>query len=570
MKWIIFILLIVSVMLVGWYVWVEAERQGPEPATSGRSGNGAASLDAASVSNLVVAGDDHGAEDAAYRAGLESQVDAVVNGTMAERQLPTAALPLLQRRIMAGAPSAATTRPLGEALAKDGIRLANALAIQKRLEWYRKNTLNIFERNCGRKTWAPAARAAIQAAVRLWDKDPRTTGDEDMIIWREARAAHKDGRDDPLLLFAWAQNVIQFNSPDSDRAWIYRASVAAALTMKEAGYPPAIQMAADLQAARGIADNKPVSDRDRKEMNKLLDQSKALFGKVIADPELPRQALLNLFDMMGETSISVYGDRRTLPAPLFEQLKASRVDPSTVLTVQGYFNVDYAWDARGTGWGDTVTTEGSNLCEQRLAKADAALEQAWKLDPSNSDAAAKMISVELGQGEGRDRMELWFKRAMDADPDNYWACLQKLYYLEPKWYGNGEEMLKFGRECLAGGNWDAGIPYVLVKAHLHLAQYAGGQWTPAPQAEYFRNNPQAWTEIRSVYAEDRRHRPRSEEKELQFARVAASCGHWDEANLMFQEVGNGYNSNVLSIPEMDRAKAETLMHYSPSTRPAGF
>jgi hypothetical protein len=566
MKWAAVILVVALAVGAGWYVWQESEGDSASQVTPANSM--AASARGLGASNLVVAGDDRTAEEAAYQAGLQAQVDAAMNGTMAERQLPTAALPMLQKRILEVAQPTEATRLLGEALAKDGVRLANALAVQKRLNWYRKNSLDIFEKNCGGKSWVPAERAAVQAAARLWDKDPRATGDEDMIVWREGRAAHQDGRDDPLLLFAWAQNVIQFNSANPDVAWIFRASIAAALDMKKAGYPPVMQMMADMQAVKGIADNKPVAERDRKEMNKLIADSTKLFGKVIADPDLPRQAILNLFEMVGEASISVYGDRRTLAAPLFEQMKASRVDPSTVLTVQGYFNVNYAWDARGTDY--AVTAEGANLCTLRLAKADAALEQAWALDPSNSDAATEMISVELGQGQGRDRMELWFKRAMDADPDNYSACVQKLYYLEPKWYGNGEEMLKFGRECLAEGNWDAGIPYILVKAHLHFSQYNADGWQQAPQEEYFVKNPQAWTEIRAVYAEDRHHRPRSDQKELDFARVAAWCGHWDEANLMFQEVGDGYNTHVYLVPDMKVAKAEALRHPTSGARPVGF
>ena len=84
------------------------------------------------------------------------------------------------------------------------------------------------------------------------------------------------------------------------------------------------------------------------------------------------------------------------------------------------------------------------LFRERLARAEVALERAWRLDPNNARAATQMLIVELGQGKGRTHMEEWFRRAMKADPGNYSACSRKLYYLEPKWYGSEEEMLAFG------------------------------------------------------------------------------------------------------------------------------
>ena len=75
-----------------------------------------------------------------------------------------------------------------------------------------------------------------------------------------------------------------------------------------------------------------------------------------------------------------------------------------------------------------------------------------------------MITVEMAIGEGnRDEMEKWFKRAMDADSDNLNACKQKLLWLEPKWHGSPEEMLRFARACRDTKNWRSGIPLVLAE-----------------------------------------------------------------------------------------------------------
>jgi uncharacterized protein YqfA (UPF0365 family) len=60
-----------------------------------------------------------------------------------------------------------------------------------------------------------------------------------------------------------------------------------------------------------------------------------------------------------------------------------------------------------------------------------------------------MLTVCLGLAPERAEMELWFDRAMAADPNNRDACKAKLYNLEPKWHGSAEEMVKFGREWAA-------------------------------------------------------------------------------------------------------------------------
>jgi tetratricopeptide (TPR) repeat protein len=103
--------------------------------------------------------------------------------------------------------------------------------------------------------------------------------------------------------------------------------------------------------------------------------------------------------------------------------------------VKGDFYISYAWKARGTGYAYTVTEEAAKLFEARLALAEKALEKAWSIDPTIDTIPLRMMTVELGQGKGRERMELWFKRVMQLNPNCYQACSHKLYYLEPKWYG---------------------------------------------------------------------------------------------------------------------------------------
>ncbi len=56
-------------------------------------------------------------------------------------------------------------------------------------------------------------------------------------------------------------------------------------------------------------------------------------------------------------------------------------------------------------------------------------------------------------------------------------------------------MLKFSRECLAEGNWQTNIPYILIDAHKRLRSY---EQDPTALHQYYQQ-PQVWADIQSVF-----------------------------------------------------------------------
>jgi hypothetical protein len=542
---------------------VANESSQSEEADSGNGQQGAGAMD--------VDGDDRSADYQRYSTSLADQVSHLIQAApkmndaeilSEERSLPTLALPMLKREIV----SRSAPPGIAAALASDGVRMANALAVEKRRQWYEKTALNIFDKRAKGKNWERPARAAVMAGIRQWSDDPDLNGDEFDIIWREARQADHLKCGDPLVYVYWAQDLMD-SDPGKARDLAYICAEWAQERITKRGYPPVRQLEADLVLIRATAEKGPMSQSDQQKAETMVNECGGEFEKTIADPDLPQQELEHIFDLAGRASLALNHDRRTLCAPLFDLLAKSAVNPSTVLTVQGAFNADYAWDARGNGFANTVTADGWKLFAERLNKADAALEKAWSLDSTNSEAATLMLEVELGQGKGRNRMELWFKRAMDSDPDNYSACFRKMYYLEPKWYGSADEMVKFGRECAAGKNWSAGIPYILIQAHNNLAEY-GDNSQGWPTRDYFAAHPEAWDEIRQVYAEYRRHRPLSNWRDLTVARIAGFYGKWDDVNFLLNEVGDGLQLPTMPQDEYNALKAEAQKH--PTTSPSDF
>jgi hypothetical protein len=144
-----------------------------------------------------------------------------------------------------------------------------------------------------------------------------------------------------------------------------------------------------------------------------------------------------------------------------------------------------------------------------------------------------MIWVELGQGQGRKRMELWFNRAMDLDPNNYDACSAKCLYLEPKWYGSIGEMLAFGRECVENKKWGGRVPLVLVDAHWDIPLY----YLAGEEKTNYWTRPQVWPDIKAAYERFFELHPEAIGYYHNYALYAYKCEQWNKLNELIPKLG---------------------------------
>lgn len=198
--------------------------------------------------------------------------------------------------------------------------------------------------------------------------------------------------------------------------------------------------------------------------------------------------------------------------------------------LKGQVYIDWAWQARGGDWARNVTAQGWKGFYERLSTAEEALVSAWYQRPDDWRAPSFMITVELGQGRGRDRMERWFQRAMTANPWNHDAVNRKLYYLEPKWHGSEQDMLAFGRECFDSTNWGGTIPLYLVDAHQKVAGYRDNQ-------EDYYQTPGVWKDIKDSY--DLYFKNHSEDyfRRSVFAKWAITCDQPEHAYQTLKDLG---------------------------------
>ena len=183
-----------------------------------------------------------------------------------------------------------------------------------------------------------------------------------------------------------------------------------------------------------------------------------------------------------------------------------------------------------------VTEPQFRSFEGRLQAASEALKEAWRLKPDEPHVATLMLDVEKGIGGGdREAMETWFERAMNSNGNDEAACLTKLDWLDPKWYGGdtAEEMIAFGKACRATKNWRTGITLLVGDAHLPLLGHAR-----AGQAGGLHEVPEVWSEIKSVYDEYLEHYPNDNVARSKYAMLCWLGAHYPEAHAEFQAVGD--------------------------------
>lgn len=267
-----------------------------------------------------------------------------------------------------------------------------------------------------------------------------------------------------------------------------------------------------------------------------LSCSRTHFLEVLSDPAAERNSVYSLAVVLfNDAARECPGGRAQVFEPFAALFSAgnrkSGGDEARESTVEGIFWTHYAWDARSSGWANEVAEDGERLFQERLQKAADALEKAWAKDPADPEAALEMISVEMGQGQGRERLEKWFRRAMDADPDSSMACARKMLYLTPRWHGNLEDVLEFGKQCLATADWGSVVPFTLLGGLDLVAE------TESSPEEFWRD-PAIWRELENLFSVSEAACPDSTCLKSSHALYAFRAGKWAIANELFTALGD--------------------------------
>lgn len=147
---------------------------------------------------------------------------------------------------------------------------------------------------------------------------------------------------------------------------------------------------------------------------------------------------------------------RSLQKQMFPTLAAALrgrcADQVSVLALAASLHTDIAWAFRGGGYYDKVTEDGWRGLEG--APRLGVLPVRTRLEPrphqhrhSHGDAPRRLLSLPSQEA----RMETWFRRAMELDPNCYDASTRRLGFSSRSGTAP-QQFLAFGRECITCQN----------------------------------------------------------------------------------------------------------------------
>lgn len=368
--------------------------------------------------------------------------------------------------------------------------LSPKAARQQRLEWNLTTLVKAYEQaGHTNPKWDEAAKSALTEFARSRSGIPDA---QSGVISSNVASAIQAGCDDPMVNYLFIRYAM---SPTNSKEAFTDAFLKTAQEMETSSYPKIRKFYAGFRAIEQYAWANNYPTNSPTEVNELRGKMVNNLQVLLDDTRIPPGEIYDVSHEFLETwkgSKEAYTAYWTCMEP---SIFKNWPDEETSWLLKGEAYVEEAWLARGGGYANTVTPTGWMFFSNNLLVAEQALNRAWKLNPNDPRIAVKMMRVELGQGQGRDRMESWFRRAMELNPNEYDACSIKCLYLEPKWYGSIEEMLSFGRECVQNKDWGGKVPLILVDAHSDIPTY---YLNGAEKTNYWKQ-PDVWLDTKAAY-----------------------------------------------------------------------
>lgn len=167
-------------------------------------------------------------------------------------------------------------------------------------------------------------------------------------------------------------------------------------------------------------------------------------------------------------TVSVAAEWKTEPPWLTEWLEAEP-DSADAQLVAGATWMYLAWEARGSGYSNTVSERGAKLFYERLKTARKALLRAIERAPKDPTPVVYLLRVARGLELDAETRQSYFDQAVERDPQHFEAHHEMLQCKCAKWYGSHSEMWSFAREAVAAAPLDSSICSLIPVAHAEHA-----------------------------------------------------------------------------------------------------
>lgn len=144
-----------------------------------------------------------------------------------------------------------------------------------------------------------------------------------------------------------------------------------------------------------------------------------------------------------------------------------------VCVIRGRCYTRWAWNARGSGYANTVDKDAWPKFFSRIHQAEAELNHAMELDPSDALVYGTLVTVNMAK-KGRHKEEvdiLRSKLALSDDPNEFSAHTRLLQFYCRKWGGSDDAMFQFARDTIK--RLPDGDPLHILIVQAHYEAYLG-------------------------------------------------------------------------------------------------
>src|SRR5262245_17881214 len=176
-------------------------------------------------------------------------------------------------------------------------------------EFFRRITVEDYARAGTRNPkWDADARAVLEALATVLASQERTEQAADAydVIYARAKRLNEAGCSDALALYARARTSACFGRKTEDIAPLH---VEAAKRIAESSYHPLLKSIVCLRGAAVRARDRSDPRASRRDGRRMVEAALDAMPRALADPDVPLETILDLFDLVGDASLIVERDR---------------------------------------------------------------------------------------------------------------------------------------------------------------------------------------------------------------------------------------------------------------------
>ncbi len=220
-------------------------------------------------------------------------------------------------------------------------------------------------------------------------------------------------------------------------------------------------------------------------------------------------------------------------------------DSITASTALAQAHIGYAWQARGSGYSNSVSKENWKLFDERIDQADQLLTAAKDLPEKCPEWHRQRLIVALAKDAGYDEYNDLFEEAVKLEPLYFYNYREKARYLLPQWSGKPGESMKFAAKTAdkIGGQEGSAMYYFIASEILKYSQ-----------SGRFEKTSDIWQRLKKGYEDQQALYGESNYRDNEFASFAMHAFDLDSACPVMTKIGDRMAESIWKKDAFDGFK----------------